>query len=310
MKRIRLFDIAKGIGIILVVFGHSRLELGHYLIYMFHMPLFFFLSGIFHKHDTFANQIVNKTNRLIVPFVLFLCILLIFNAIIDFDGGGGYLTPPHLRGIIGPLWFLPSLFTVSIIYNHIMILRYDVVILICVAIAFFGGYIPDRLGVDNYLYLFSSLSVLIFYCLGNLFGRDIHSKNKYFAFMAATLSVILFLMSYWISYKKMHLGIQDIFANKHPENFIMWMFGSATGIMMIISISSLVDGNNYIAKLLAYLGECSLYIFAFHLSVLTVAHHILPNPASAVEISIIVSAIVTGCFLRFVFRNLLPRIFN
>ncbi|EPJ4139137.1 acyltransferase family protein [Klebsiella pneumoniae] len=54
-------DYAKGIGIILVVFGHANRglyssgiyispEIYHYLdnvIYSFHMPLFFFLSGLF-----------------------------------------------------------------------------------------------------------------------------------------------------------------------------------------------------------------------------------------------------------------------
>lgn len=42
--------IAKGIGIILMVIGHSGLD-GYptRLIYMFHMPLFFFLSGFCFK---------------------------------------------------------------------------------------------------------------------------------------------------------------------------------------------------------------------------------------------------------------------
>lgn len=59
--RIEWVDAAKGIGIILVVLGHAIVGLRdsalaspdsiliyiHYLIYSFHMPLFFFLSGIF-----------------------------------------------------------------------------------------------------------------------------------------------------------------------------------------------------------------------------------------------------------------------
>ena len=59
--RIEWVDAAKGIGIILVVIGHAIVGLRdsalappdsiliyvHYLIYSFHMPLFFFLSGIF-----------------------------------------------------------------------------------------------------------------------------------------------------------------------------------------------------------------------------------------------------------------------
>lgn len=59
--RIEWVDAAKGVGILLVVIGHaiaglkdgtlvsadSLLVYIHYLIYSFHMPLFFFLSGIF-----------------------------------------------------------------------------------------------------------------------------------------------------------------------------------------------------------------------------------------------------------------------
>lgn len=38
--------IAKGIGIILMVLGHSGFyDYGNAVIHMFHMPLFFFVSG-------------------------------------------------------------------------------------------------------------------------------------------------------------------------------------------------------------------------------------------------------------------------
>ncbi len=52
-KRLDFIDIAKGIGIILVVTGHLLpVAAGlHVLIYSFHMPLFFFLSGFFLRQD-------------------------------------------------------------------------------------------------------------------------------------------------------------------------------------------------------------------------------------------------------------------
>ena len=50
-KRVGYIDIAKGIGIILVVMGHNDFALispfAHKLIYSFHMPMFFFMSGLF-----------------------------------------------------------------------------------------------------------------------------------------------------------------------------------------------------------------------------------------------------------------------
>lgn len=49
MRRSTFIDIAKGIGIILVVLGHldTNGQISREVIYSFHMPLFFLLSGIF-----------------------------------------------------------------------------------------------------------------------------------------------------------------------------------------------------------------------------------------------------------------------
>lgn len=44
-KRMIEYDIAKGIGIIAVLLGHSKI--GVDIIYTFHMPLFFVISGYF-----------------------------------------------------------------------------------------------------------------------------------------------------------------------------------------------------------------------------------------------------------------------
>ena len=60
-NRIKFIDIARGLGIILVVFGHaivpeirntSNIFMNIYkYIYIFHMPLFFYVSGVFAKFD-------------------------------------------------------------------------------------------------------------------------------------------------------------------------------------------------------------------------------------------------------------------
>ena len=47
-KRNEVFDLVRGIAIILVVIGHSGCP--NYLrnlIYLFHMPIFYFISGYF-----------------------------------------------------------------------------------------------------------------------------------------------------------------------------------------------------------------------------------------------------------------------
>jgi len=125
-KRIGYVDIAKGIGIVLVVMGHNDFALispfAHKLIYSFHMPTFFFMSGMFFKPDipfwTFVRQ---RFNRVLRPFLFM--ILFIFFTSISFSkvsileasrrlvkamyGSGQYLDWVQL-------WFLPHLFVVSL----------------------------------------------------------------------------------------------------------------------------------------------------------------------------------------------------
>lgn len=43
-KRIEWLDVIKALGIMLVYFGHAHVP-GNRYIYMFHMPMFFIISG-------------------------------------------------------------------------------------------------------------------------------------------------------------------------------------------------------------------------------------------------------------------------
>lgn len=54
-KRIEALDVAKGIGIILVIIGHLSSSYLHDWIYSFHMPLFFIISGICFKTEKYPS---------------------------------------------------------------------------------------------------------------------------------------------------------------------------------------------------------------------------------------------------------------
>lgn len=62
-------DIAKGIGIFLVVLGHVPILMWLATpIYIFHMPLFFFLSGMFfHLNEDRKMGLYKKIRTLIIP---------------------------------------------------------------------------------------------------------------------------------------------------------------------------------------------------------------------------------------------------
>src|SRR5471030_1775734 len=114
-------DIAKGIGIILVVLGHNWLithDKDGFLfraIYSFHMPLFFFLAGIFLKEtQAFKEFSLSKVDALLKPYLVVLGVLGMLKV------ATGHASPFRyffcmLYGVGSTiewvqLWFLPTLF--------------------------------------------------------------------------------------------------------------------------------------------------------------------------------------------------------
>ncbi len=62
--------IAKALGIIFMVMGHAWTNTYlHGIIYLFHMPLFFFCSGyFFNNEDSFINILKKRINKLYLPY--------------------------------------------------------------------------------------------------------------------------------------------------------------------------------------------------------------------------------------------------
>lgn len=70
MKRIEYIDILKGIGIILVVLGHVTQNKPLFqFIYAFHMPLFFFVAGLFLRNK--FGFIKSHARSLMIPYFSF-----------------------------------------------------------------------------------------------------------------------------------------------------------------------------------------------------------------------------------------------
>ena len=75
LSRSRDLDVAKGIGILLVVVGHgySHSTNTEVLIYGFHMPFFFIVSGMIYgqKQEQFRFDFCKKIRTLIIPYLFF-----------------------------------------------------------------------------------------------------------------------------------------------------------------------------------------------------------------------------------------------
>lgn len=127
-SKILWIDVLKGIGMLAVVAGHIfEGEISRNL-FIFHMPLFFFISGyLFKPTKAYKDFIYKKVVHLIIPYFAFLIPLYIYSN--DFTSnksafwsfvfpiiyGGGLL-----KGYVGVFWFVTCLFLTQQLLNYII----------------------------------------------------------------------------------------------------------------------------------------------------------------------------------------------
>ena len=120
-KRIEEIDVAKGLGILLVIVGHMdglSSDVWKQFAASFHMPLFFFLSGLLLKPENaspegFRSFAGHKARRMLVPYFLWALIYapgIEWKQLIRIAYGNN-----RAYGEAG-LWFLPTLFVAECVY--------------------------------------------------------------------------------------------------------------------------------------------------------------------------------------------------
>ncbi|MBP1123849.1 MULTISPECIES: acyltransferase family protein [Pseudomonas] len=123
-------DIAKGIGILVIVFAHSWFvansrDLMYPILASFVIPLFFFLSGVFFKPEQpFVEMAVRKADGLLKPFFFTLLLYVSLRALLRDQpllpdiGGVFYASVDTIPW--QAMWFLPHMW-VAILFSWVML---------------------------------------------------------------------------------------------------------------------------------------------------------------------------------------------
>ena len=128
-ERIEWIDVAKAIGIVLVIFGHAYDCYARGYLYGFHMPLFFFLSGLTFKLGEDKRRFFwKKIKGILIPYCIYGIIrfawILLYNHFMHTAAApsaaslaiGLFISIRNSDYSIG-LWFLPLLFLAeSVVY--------------------------------------------------------------------------------------------------------------------------------------------------------------------------------------------------
>ena len=84
-RRIQYIDIAKGIAMICIVLGHLGNPQINRVVFTFHVPVFFFITGYFINTSLSVKDFIkNKTRTLLCPYI-FTCLAIIILATLEYQ---------------------------------------------------------------------------------------------------------------------------------------------------------------------------------------------------------------------------------
>jgi polysaccharide biosynthesis protein PslL len=287
-KRLLYIDIAKGLGILLVALAHNDLAdyapfLYHW-IYSFHMPLFFFLSGLFFKPEGGLIDLLRRRfDSLLKPY--FFSIFLIYFGAIFFNtmglptAFGRILKAFYANGYSldwVAMWFLPALFTVNLF-----------AFLFYLAFRWSKNAWPRWIGLLVVLVIgawtvnwFNPLKI-------NLLGRNLALNGLPWSIDLALLAGFFFILgrevyrhvpqdwftSIWmlLGAAAVNLGLNLFFPETMDLNTrayaspVVFTLEAISGILLILAISRWLErGPGWLSGFFAYMGRISVLILIFH----------------------------------------------
>jgi fucose 4-O-acetylase-like acetyltransferase len=271
-------DYTKAIGIMLVVYGHvsrglynaqipmneSLFKLIDSVIYSFHMPLFFFLSGLFFvsslRKRGLKGLIANKIDSIFYLYIIWSVlqggIALVFNKLANHS--------ISLQDIISvfweptaQFWFLYSLFFVTLIATLVYAkLDQKYALVVFVIASFIVIFNMPSYGITPLIF---ALPYLCFFMFGIYFNQieRFFSANKYKLLFPLAL---LFIGAQWAMLNKLNVvPNQWLSATKLTTTLISILF--TVNVCMCLANNKLVEKHT---KSLSFIGTSSMIIYLTH----------------------------------------------
>lgn len=280
-------DSAKGFGIILVVLGHASL-IGHLnqVLYSFHMPLFFIISGMLFKPHPLKELLGKKARRLLVPYLTFASLTFIYWALLERRlRPGNYSVPEAFINIFlarggseyNPydvvLWFLPCLFVTELLFAgvHMMVQRLSTrsvmlptVAIVLSAVGFFllGGLLqsfhlprlPFTTDVVPFAYGCYAIGWLIRPCIPRM--QQVANTGGIVRWIMLLPAGLLFAFTAVLTLRTgLKVDFNNAIVSSVPLLVVTAVAGSAAMFMLCIAVDN---------RVLKYLGGGSLTIMCVH----------------------------------------------
>jgi len=290
-------DNAKAIGIVLVVLGHSRglPDSLIRLIFSFHVPLFFFISGFLVKPNKLGADVCSNAKKILqtlgIPYLLFFSLAFVYWLATRHMGAKAllYAGKTWYGPIVGlfsglesdlyvdpPLWFFPCFILTAITYQASRkFLTLKASTCLYAVLAFFLSVLWKY---DSYrlpLGLDSMWIALSFYAVGQYVReKNVFSNIRSF-YIVAILLISSALLIYASSFND-RVDLANMYFGIRPA---LYLPTALLGIIAVFSISQLLPSS----RLSRWLSENTLTIFPAHFIFLSLIRggamslHMLPN---------------------------------
>ncbi len=277
-KRVGYFDIAKGLGIILVVIAHIEympLEMREYIV-TFHMPVFFVISGMLmnltsEKDRSAKILLIHKLKGIMLPYLVFSVIFPLIELIRSAIAGGEYTANIFLQDLlvglsttgISVLWFLPALFFSELLVLAIIKNLKRPLLLLPVVLAYIllwrVPYLFPGMGLTMWRIMFCSILVGIGYLLYPLI-----KKAQEYPLIDLPVAAVLFTALYFTGMQNGIVDLHYIIMGNKP----LYYLNATMGSLGLILLAVFIDAGYLkpLSRLLQFYGKYSLIIMLTHIN--------------------------------------------
>lgn len=279
-KRVEWIDSLRGLAMFFVVWGHTfptnKWTIRKY-IYSFHMPLFFFISGLtFNNSDKikFKDFVQKRFKSLIIPYfiiniICYFLMIIIFNFNL-YDRFG------YIEDIIGifisndeifylpsnPSWFLISLFLTEILFYFLKKHSkndFDLgkVIAICGLISYVNSISKFQFFVP--FHIDTVFTGVVFYYLGYLFMKNIKKFNFIFdkKYRMFYIGIICGIIGMIVQFYNRRVSLH---ANLYGSITMFYISSICTIFGLILFIKLFLEKS----KLMQNIGKNTIFYLAYH----------------------------------------------
>ena len=271
MKREKYFDVAKGIGMLCIIAGHLDIHQIVKLVYPFHVPLFFIISGYFLNENKDVKKVLwKKCKNLFIPYILTIFMEIILSSIYILlrtqDGTTGIqnmarnkiisgiyasgMKNPLLKGVesVGAIWFLPTLFVSVMIVLLLIHFKYSFVYIITL---FFTGILISKI-------VWLPFGIAVGMC-GSLFVF----AGWYLKKTSILQNPYLWILSLIVYLIEISLNLFVIVASNHYPHYIT-SFNAILISLGVIILAKYIEYIRYISDFLSFFGRNSLIVLCVH----------------------------------------------